>query len=134
MNRYGQRVKTHYQRFLPTRYAQIPDPETHFSMLGSQIEDEISATEEQMVGSDPAGEDYLIKVGRLNMARMRAEELVLAQFLPDPGLADDLDDPNDNPAAAQVLAWSRKDQQQRTEQAQAAQQEMDRPVWQAHTN
>ncbi len=134
MNRYGQRVKTHYQRFMPTRYAQISDPETHFSTLGSQIEDEISVTETQMVGSDPVGEDYLTKVGRLNMARMQAEELVMAQFLPDPGLADDLEDPNDNPAAAQVLAWSRQDQQQRTEQAQAAQQEMDRPVWQARTN
>jgi hypothetical protein len=51
-------------------------------------------------GPDLPGEGYLEKVGRLNMARMQAEELVLREVIllePEPETAktdDDQEDPN----------------------------------------
>ncbi len=128
MNRYGRHVRDHYQRFLPARYASIPDPEAHFSTLGQQIEDEIQAAETQLGGAEPASVSYLTEVGRLNMARKQAEELVLARYVPEPepDPIEDLDDPEDNPAAAQMLAWSRQDQQDLLSEAQTAQERLDR--------
>ena len=128
MNRYGRHVRDHYRQFLPARYARIEDPEAHFSTLGQQIEDEIQATETQLTGTDPAAGSYLDEVGRLNSARSRAEELVLARFLPEPepDPIEDLDDPEVNPAATQMLAWSRQDQQDRSSEAQITQQRLDR--------
>ena len=126
MNEYGRHVRDHYRRFLPVRYGQIPDPETHFSILGQQIQDEVLAAETQLTGADPQDESYLAKVGRLNMARLQARELVLTRFVPEPepDLIEDLD-PEDNPAATQMLAWARQDQHEQTEHARNVQEQGD---------
>ena len=43
----------------------------------------------QLAGPDPVGEGYLEKVGRLNAARMQAEEVVLRELiLPAPSESD----------------------------------------------
>lgn len=84
MNQYGTQARRHWQTHLPTRYAQIPDQETFFTVLGDDIGDQIAETASAMAGPDPTGETYLEKVGRLNMARLRAEEKVLREMLPDP--------------------------------------------------
>ncbi len=82
MNQYGAMAETHYRTFLPDQYTQL-DP-GYFESLGQQIEDEIDQVAASIAGDDPAGETYLGKLGRLNMARQMARERVLAQMLPDP--------------------------------------------------
>ena len=100
MNVYGERAMEHWRRWLPARYATIQDPEAFFSTLGLQAESQILDLAEQLEGPDPPGEGYLEKVGRLNMARMQAEELVLREVIlldPEPETAqtdDDQEDPN----------------------------------------
>ena len=97
---YGRRAMEHWRRWLPARYATIQDPEAFFSTLGLQAESQVLDLAEQLEGPDLPGEGYLEKVGRLNMARMQAEELVLREVIllePEPGTAqtdDDQEDPN----------------------------------------
>lgn len=95
MNRYGATAQKHWQQFLPQAYTQIRDPQTYFSDLGEQIEDQVIELMWALAGDDPPGEGYLKKVGRLNMARLQAEERVLAEMLPEPENAD-----TDEPQAA----------------------------------
>ena len=99
MNVYGERAMEHWRRWLPARYATIQDPEAFFSTLGSQAESQVLDLAEQLEGPDLPGEGYLEKVGRLNMARMQAEELVLREVIllePEPETAetDEDHDPN----------------------------------------
>ena len=97
MNDYGRRAMVHWRRWLPARYAAIQDPEVFFSMLGRQAESQVLDLAEQLEGPDLPGEGYLEKVGRLNMARMQAEELVLREVIllePEKAETDDDEDPN----------------------------------------
>jgi len=84
MNPYGGRARRHWQEHLPSRYQQISDPEAFFSDLGEQIEQQVQQLAAALAGPDPLEENYLEKVGRLNMARLRAEEQVLREMLPEP--------------------------------------------------
>ena len=93
---YGRRAMEHWRRWLPARYATIQDPEAFFSTLGLQAESQVLDLTEQLEGPDLPGEGYLEKVGRLNMARMQAEELVLREvILLEPEKADTDDDQED---------------------------------------
>ena len=97
MNVYGERAMEHWRRWLPARYATIQDPEAFFSTLGVQAESQVLDLAEQLEGPDLPGEGYLEKVGRLNMARMQAEELVLREVIllePEKAETDDDEDPN----------------------------------------
>ena len=97
MNRYGRLAMVHWRRWLPARYATITDPEVFFSTLGRQAENQVLDLAEQLEGPDLPGEGYLEKVGRLNMARMQAEELVLREVIllePEKAKTDDDEDPN----------------------------------------
>ncbi len=84
MNQYGAQARRHWQTHLPNRYRQIPDPETYFTNLGEEIAQQIQDVARTMAGPDPANETYLDKVGRLNMARLSAEDQVLREMLPAP--------------------------------------------------
>ena len=93
---YGRRAMEHWRRWLPARFATIQDPEAFFSTLGLQAESQVLDLAEQLEGPDLPGEGYLEKVGRLNMARMQAEELVLREVIllePEKAETDD-EDPN----------------------------------------
>jgi hypothetical protein len=79
MNHYGIQAMQHWRRWLPARYATISNPEEFFEDLGRQVQSEIAELSPQLAGDDPPGESYLDKVGRLNMARTRAEEIVLRE-------------------------------------------------------
>lgn len=79
MNRYGRMAQEHWRRWLPTRYRQIPDPNSFFTTLGQQVEERIVTLSTDIAEDDPPGEGYLDKVGRLNMARLQADEIVLAE-------------------------------------------------------
>jgi hypothetical protein len=97
MNDYGRLAMVHWRRWLPARYAAIQDPEVFFSTLGRQAENQVLDLAEQLEGPDLPGETYLEKVGRLNMARMQAEELVLREVIllePEKAETDDDEDPN----------------------------------------
>lgn len=98
MNQYGAMAQRHWQRWLPHRYSQIPDPESFFAELGEEVAARIGDLTLQLAGPDPAGESYLDKVGRLNMARQQAEEIVLREQVllePEPGADLDPQDPED---------------------------------------
>ena len=92
MNHYGTMARRHWERWLPERYASIREPVSFFSALGEetarQIADLALDLALDLAGDDPPGEDYLVKVGRLNMARLQAEEIILPEQIllpPEPG-------------------------------------------------
>ncbi|HYB24204.1 MAG TPA: hypothetical protein VED41_10425 [Solirubrobacteraceae bacterium] len=93
MNTYGHIAISHWQTFLPDRLRAIPESDRtrFFTELGEQAAAEIEELQAQLAGPDPKGEGYLEKVGRLNAARMQAEERVLAEMIlaPEEGEEDD---------------------------------------------
>jgi hypothetical protein len=96
MNRYGAMARRHWTRWLPGRVEAMDDPNSFFSTLGDEVATEIEAVTVGLAGDDPPGEDYLTKVGRLNMARLQAEERVLAErvlLTPEPGTDSEEDEP-----------------------------------------
>jgi hypothetical protein len=80
MNHYGRTAQMHWRQWLPTRYSRITDPETFFTALGEEIEQEVQALSLALAGNDPPNETYLEKLGRLNMARLNAESQVLREM------------------------------------------------------
>jgi hypothetical protein len=86
MNRYGAQAMRHWKQVDPERYQAIPDKETFFTALGAQAEQEIQTRADALAGPDEPEEEYLEKVGRLNMARFTAESEVLRELvlIPDP--------------------------------------------------
>ena len=99
MNNYGRIANDHWRRWLPTRYAEILDPEAYFSTLGMTVEAQVFELEDQLAGSDPANEGYLEKVARLRSARSRAEEMVLADLVylePEPQTQEPDEDPDES--------------------------------------
>lgn len=81
MNHYGQQALTHWKRWLPHRFSAISDPQEFFTDLGRQAQQQIGELADQLAGPDQPGEQYLEKVGRLNMARLQAQELVLRELI-----------------------------------------------------
>lgn len=81
MNKYGALAKRHWARTDPDRYAQISDRQAFFASLGQQAAQQIEELAATFAGPDVPGETYLEKVGRLNMATLRAEEVVLADLI-----------------------------------------------------
>lgn len=79
MNKYGQIAKEHWTEFRPMALAELPESEEFFSALGQQMQARIIDLAIQLEGKDTPGEGYLEKVGRLNAAKMQAEEIVLAE-------------------------------------------------------
>jgi hypothetical protein len=79
MNKYGYQAMEHWRRWLPNRYQQIEDPTTYFESLGEEIQSAVSALSRDLAGDDPGGETFLQKVGRLNMAKLQAEEIALKE-------------------------------------------------------
>ena len=95
MNKYAHMAIRHWQTFLPDRFQAIPESDRapFFTELGEQAAAEIEELQMQLAGPDPVGEGYLEKVGRLNAARMQAEEIVLRELiLPAPEDPEEEDD------------------------------------------
>jgi hypothetical protein len=113
MNHYGQMAKDHWERWLPSRYAEIPDPEYYFRSLGEQVTNQIAELWPQLAGDDPPYEGYLDKVGRLNAAKQQAEEIVLREEVPlepepgaDPDEMEELDEQEETSLAkSQDSGW-----------------------------
>ena len=100
MNKYGRMAIRHWEKTDPDRLQEIPesDRETFFTELGERAEMEIQQLQDQLAGPDPAGESYLEKVGRLNMARLQAEERVLADLILIPPRSSSEQDEGNEPA------------------------------------
>lgn len=97
MNRYGAQAMRAWQDLAPTALAEMDDPNRHFSRLGEEAMEQVTSLTIQLSGPDVAGESYFEKVGRIENARLRAEEMVRADLLlPPPEVRDlteeDLDD------------------------------------------
>ena len=85
MNRYGEMARSHWQAWLPDRYAAISDPDSFFSAIGEEAERQIDELADQLAGPGQPGEGYLERAGKLTAARSRAEEIILPQtVLPEP--------------------------------------------------
>jgi hypothetical protein len=94
MNQYAAMAERHWRRWLPSRVAAMGDPTSFFSNLGEEAAERIEDLTMDLAGDDPPGESFADKVGRLNMARLRAEEIVLPEMVllpPEPGMEEDED-------------------------------------------
>lgn len=81
MNKYGQDALAYWRQNRSDELAQMTDPEGFFSTLGTQVAVWVLELSDQYAGSDPLGESYLEKVGRLNAARAQAEEMALDELV-----------------------------------------------------
>ena len=89
MNRYGRLALTRWQQLAPTALAEITDPSQHFSMLGEEALEQVTTLTLQLQGQDVPGETTFAKIGRIENAKLRAEEIVQADLLtPPPDLQD----------------------------------------------
>lgn len=87
MNRYGAMAQRHWETFLPSRVAAIPNPQEYFTKLGQRVAEEIDQLTDQLMEQHPAA-SYLERVGQRTAARRAAEEKVLAEQVllpPEPG-------------------------------------------------
>ncbi len=81
MNKYGAMAQKHWQRWLPFRYAQLPDPKAFFTALGERASEQIAMVEESLLRDATAPEEFIERAGQRNMARLQAEEVVLRDMI-----------------------------------------------------
>jgi len=108
MNRFGRQAQLAWRELAPTAYAAINDAENHFTQLGEQAEQAWADLWPQLAGPDIPGESMTDKVGRLNAARLAAEEMIGADWL-TPSADEQEPDDGDEPhplAAAYVNAYT----------------------------
>lgn len=96
MNKLGIDAKRHWETWLPDRYAQIEDPETFFTQMGEQAEEDIDSLAMDLAGEDPPAETYEQKVARLATARHLARSQVYQDMLRV--------DPNDEDRISQLMS------------------------------
>lgn len=109
MNKYGAMLRRQWEIADPRFVESLDDPTEHFSQMGEQVQNEIIELQPTLEGTDPAGETYLQKVGRLNAARLQAEEIVLAEYQP-PSSSSDLsqtEDPDNWASQSEQESWIR---------------------------
>lgn len=88
MNRYGRQALQHWQTHLPNRFAQIENPQQHFTALGNEVQDEIEALAAELAAQEGPAGTYLDQVGRLNRIQDQAAEQILAERVLLPPEAD----------------------------------------------
>ena len=105
MNTYGKFAQEAWKTTAPAEYALIPDPDQWFESLGEEAAQRVGELMMELAGSDPVGESYLEKVGRLNAAKMQAEEIVRAEMLtPDPSVQEEPEEEDEEESGvAQML-------------------------------
>jgi hypothetical protein len=82
MNEHGRHAMETMKNHDPQRFAQIADPETHFSTLGREIQDRIWTLSEDLI--PPRGQETPLEyVGLVNMAKLRAREIVYQEMIYD---------------------------------------------------
>jgi hypothetical protein len=96
MNEYAQQAQGYWKRWLPDRYAALPDPGAHFSELGEMVARQVGDLWETFVAEEraPAGQTHGERAGTLAALWRQAEEIVLAELVlltPEPSTAPDAD-------------------------------------------
>ncbi|WAX58515.1 hypothetical protein M6B22_07055 [Jatrophihabitans cynanchi] len=81
MSKYGAMAQRHWRTRLAGRYAAIEDPASFFAELGQEVSDRIAALELDLRGPERPEAEFLSRVGANNMARLRAEEIVLQEMV-----------------------------------------------------
>lgn len=82
MNEHGRHAMETMKNHDPQAYAQIADPETHFSTLGREIQARIWSLTEDLI--PPRGQENPLEyVGLVNMAKLRAREIVYQEMIYD---------------------------------------------------
>lgn len=81
MNRYGATAKAHWEKYAPSRYQALENPDEYFTDLGEQIEAQVQTIALQLEQSEPASSEYLDRVAQLTGFRRLAEEQVLAELV-----------------------------------------------------
>lgn len=92
MNGYGRLALSMWQQLAPTALAEMDDPSRHFSMLGEEALEQVTTLTAQLEGPDLPGETTFDKIGRIQNAKLRAEEIVRADLLMPPPEVQDLTD------------------------------------------
>lgn len=106
MNRFGRLAQQAWQTLAPTAYSQIQDPKAHFSTLGEQAEADWASLWPALLEPDVEGEDFFHKAGRIEAAKLQAEEMIRQEWLIPP--ADDWDPEEGDqpgPLAEVARAW-----------------------------
>lgn len=109
MNRFGRFALEAWSTLAPTALSQIPDPQAYFSALGEQAQSEWASLWPQLVVEpDPPGEGTFTKAGRIEAAKMQAEEMIRADLL-TPSEDQQDEDPGEapGPMAEVIEAWRR---------------------------
>ncbi len=98
INHYGTEARAYWRRWLPKRYAALPDPIAFFTALGEQVEAQAGDLWDQLVIADaaPLEETHEERVARLAHLKARAEHEVLEETVrlepePDASLEDEDD-------------------------------------------
>ena len=78
MNHYGRLALDHSRRHRPHAYSQIPDPDRYFNQAGEQIQAEVTALRDQILGAQRVDENPEAYRLRSYQALTTAEELTLA--------------------------------------------------------
>jgi hypothetical protein len=83
MNKYGDQAMKTIRDFDPDRFGAIPEASrtAYFQALGLEIQGMVSDLSFELAGPDKAGEGYLEKVGRLNAAKLQAEEMAMNEMV-----------------------------------------------------
>jgi hypothetical protein len=74
-NGYGQMAMGHMAEYLPVRYAEIDDPDSHFRAVGEEVLREINEAMTAWERAQPADQ------GLRNMTRLAIEEMVLGELV-----------------------------------------------------
>ena len=104
MNTYGKFAQEAWKMTAPAEYALIPDPVQWFEALGEEAAQRVGDLMMELAGPDRKGESYLEKVGRLNAAKLQAEEIVRAEMLtPDPSVQQEPEEDEEESGVTQML-------------------------------
>lgn len=92
MNAYGLLAKAFWETYRPEATAELPDPDAFFTDLGEQIAQQITDTFQDLAGEATPGQDFMDRLGELNMGRLRAREAALQELVycqaKEPGTED----------------------------------------------
>jgi hypothetical protein len=106
LNRFGRFALEAWSELAPSVLSQIPDPNKHFSELGEEAESQWADLWPQLAGPDSPGEDFFVKAGRIEAAKLQAEEMIREELLTPPVDEQDLDDGDGpGPLADVIQAW-----------------------------
>lgn len=101
MNKYGTLAMQMWQQLAPAALASIEDLNRHFSRLGEEALEQVTSLTIELQGPDVAGESYFEKVGRIENAKLRAEEIVREELLIPPPEIRDLAEDDQPPSEGQ---------------------------------